>query len=261
VFVGGLSFDAEENDVREFFNDCGTIKTIRIPLRDDGKKKGMAFVEFSTGEEAQKAEGKNGQEMMGRWLKVQISSAEPKTPRRDGTPSTKEPGCRTVFVGNLSFNSTEEDLSAAFAECGAITSVRIATDKETGKPRGFGHVEFEDEASTDKAVALAGTDVGGRAIRVDYAGTKQGGGGGDRGGFRGRGRGGDRGGGFRGRGGDRGGGFRGRGGDRGGGFRGRGGDRGGGFRGRGGDRGGRGGFNKNSGAMHEGQGKKVKLDD
>lgn len=65
----------------------------------------------------------------------------------------------TVFVGNLSFNIDEETLRDAFKDCGEIASIRFAEDKETGQFKGFGHVEFVDSESTDKAVQLAGTYV------------------------------------------------------------------------------------------------------
>jgi len=78
-----------------------------------------------------------------------------------------------------------------------VSGVRIACDRETGDPKGFGHVEFADAASVDKAMEKCGSKLDGRNIRLDYSGAKTGGaGGGGRGG-----RGGDRGG----RGGSRGG--------------------------------------------------------
>lgn len=79
--------------------------------------------------------------------------------------------CLTVFVGNLSWNATEDDVRAAFSECGTITNVRVPTDRETGQPKGFAFVDFEDTAATDAAVALSGTEVAGRAIRVDFQGS------------------------------------------------------------------------------------------
>jgi nucleolin len=140
----------------------------------------------------------------------------------------KPEGCKSVFVGNLPFSATEEDLKSLFADCGDIEGARIATDRETGRARGFGYVDFADESAVDKAMAMTGSDLNGRAIRVDYgrARGERPAGGERRGGFRG----GDRRGGF---GGDRNGGSRG--GDRRGGFDGE--RRGG----RGGFRGGRGG--------------------
>ena len=77
-------------------------------------------------------------------------------------------GCDTVFVGNLSWEVDEEALREVFGAAGDISSVRFAT-AEDGSFRGFGHVSFYSPADTDKAVKLAGTDIKGRAVRVDYA--------------------------------------------------------------------------------------------
>jgi nucleolin len=65
-----------------------------------------------------------------------------------------------------------------FEDCGEIVSARVATDKETGKPRGFGHVDFASTEAVDKAMTKAGTDLYGRPIRVDFGGRTQGGNGG-----------------------------------------------------------------------------------
>ena len=104
---------------------------------------------------------------------VQYSNNKPILAPRQ--PSEKQEGCTTVFVGNLSFSIDEDTLREAFASCGEIASIRFAEDRETGAFKGFGHIEFVDSESTDKAVAMAGEDVMGRAIRVDYAADKRGG--------------------------------------------------------------------------------------
>ena len=65
-----------------------------------------------------------------------------------------------------------------FESCGEIASIRFATDRETGDFKGFGHVEFVDSDSTDKAVAMAGTYVMDRPLRVDYANERRKSGGG-----------------------------------------------------------------------------------
>ena len=74
-----------------------------------------------------------------------------------------------MFVGNLSWQASEDDLRTAFAECGEISNVRIAWDQEQDRSKGFGHVEFVDEDAVDAAVKCAGKEVAGRMIRVDYA--------------------------------------------------------------------------------------------
>jgi RNA recognition motif-containing protein len=77
---------------------------------------------------------------------------------------------KKLYVGNLPFSMTEEELRELFEQHGSTVSVRVITDRETGRSRGFGFVEFEDESSAEKALqALDGRDMGGRALRVNEA--------------------------------------------------------------------------------------------
>ena len=93
-----------------------------------------------------------------------------------------------LYVGNLSFNSTEDDITDAFAAHGTVTSVNIIMDRETGRPRGFAFVEMSNDAEASAAVeALDGRDVGGRNLKVNIAKPREprgGGGGGGGGGGR-----------------------------------------------------------------------------
>ena len=85
---------------------------------------------------------------------------------------------KKLYVGNLSFSSTEEELRELFEQHGPTASVRVITDRETGRSRGFGFVEYEDAANADKALeALDGQDMGGRPLRVNEAQDRQRGGG------------------------------------------------------------------------------------
>jgi RNA recognition motif-containing protein len=97
-----------------------------------------------------------------------------------------------IYVGNLSFDTTEEKLRETFAAHGEVSSARLITDQYSGKPRGFGFVEMptQDEAMAAIA-ALNGTDLDGRTLNVNEArqkedrgggGNRRGGGGGGRGG-------------------------------------------------------------------------------
>lgn len=113
-----------------------------------------------------------------------------------------------IYVGNLSFQTTEDTLRAAFEAHGAVQSAMLVMDRETGRPRGFGFVEMEDNAQAQAAIAaLNGRELDGRQLNVNEARPKPAGGGG--GGF-----GGGRGGGGGGRGGFGGGGGGGGGGGR-----------------------------------------------
>jgi len=100
-----------------------------------------------------------------------------------------------IFVGNLDFNTSEDELRRAFEAYGQVDRVSILTDRDTGRSRGFGFVEMSNSEEGDKAItALNGSQIGGRTVNVNEARPKpeRGGGGGGGGGGRG-GRGGDRG--------------------------------------------------------------------
>ena len=95
---------------------------------------------------------------------------------------------KKLYVGNLPFTTTEQELRAVFEAHGAVESVNVITDRETGRSRGFAFVEMSDPNSAQEAMrALDGTQLEGRSLRVDEAQERRGGGGGG-GGFRGRGR-------------------------------------------------------------------------
>ena len=125
-----------------------------------------------------------------------------------------------IYVGNLSFDSTEQEVTELFSQCGEVISCALPTDRETGRPRGFGFVEMSDENAKKAIQTLDGKDFGGRSLRVNEAQPREqrsGGGGGGYGGGGGGGYGGGGGGGSR----DGGGGGYGGGGSRGGGGGGR----------------------------------------
>jgi len=99
---------------------------------------------------------------------------------------------KKLFVGSLSFNTTEKELEGAFAKFGQITEAKIVTDRDTGRSRGFGFVTFEDDNAATTAInEMNGTSLGGRTITVNEAHDKKrddrrGGGGGGGGGGRDR---------------------------------------------------------------------------
>lgn len=93
---------------------------------------------------------------------------------------------KKLYVGNLPYKTTEGDLEELFGGAGAVESVRIITDKETGRARGFGFVEMENEADAEKAIEQFNQyELEGRALTVNEARPRQ-----DRGGFGGGGGGG-----------------------------------------------------------------------
>lgn len=96
---------------------------------------------------------------------------------------------KKLYVGNLSFNTSDQDLGNAFASFGTVESARIITDRETGRSKGFGFVEMSSDDEAQNAIqGLHGKDFGGRALTVNEARPMEprSGGGGPRGGGGGR---------------------------------------------------------------------------
>jgi RNA recognition motif-containing protein len=93
---------------------------------------------------------------------------------------------KKLYVGNLPFSVTDDELREIFERHGEVTSVSVISDRETGRPRGFGFVEMAEASAAQDAIrGLDGTQLGGRAIRVNEAQDKRsGGGGGGGGGYR-----------------------------------------------------------------------------
>ena len=86
-----------------------------------------------------------------------------------------------LYVGNLSYDTNENDLRDLFAAYGAVESVAVITDRDSGRSKGFGFVEFGDNAQAQAAIAgLNGKDVGGRSLTVSPARPKTQGAGGNR---------------------------------------------------------------------------------
>ena len=89
-----------------------------------------------------------------------------------------------IFVGNLSYSTTQDELHAAFAQYGSVERANIVTDRDSGQPRGFAFVEMTNANEGQTAIEqLNGAELGGRAMNVNEARPKPAGGGGGRGGF------------------------------------------------------------------------------
>lgn len=259
IFVGQLSWNVDNDWLGQEFADCGEVVSATVQMdRNTGRSRGFGYVHFTSSDAVTKALEMNGKEIDGRPVKVDKSTPPNKDSVREKRAQTfgdqTSPPSHTLFVGNLSFSANEDSVWEFFNDYG-VKTVRLPTDRETGKPKGYGYVEFDDIEGAKKAFeAMSGQELDGRSVRLDYsqprdsAGGGRGGGRGGRGGFGGGG----------GRGGFGGGG--GRGGFGGGGGRGGfGGGRGGGDRGRGG-RGGRGGprgGNPRSGGIVPHESKKI----
>ncbi len=76
---------------------------------------------------------------------------------------------KTIYVGNLPFSATEEEIRDLFGRHGSVESVKLVTDRDSGRPRGFGFVEMDESEAKSAIASLDGADMGGRNLRVSEA--------------------------------------------------------------------------------------------
>lgn len=88
---------------------------------------------------------------------------------------------KKIYVGNLPFSATEDEIRGLFERHGSVTSVSLINDRETGRPRGFGFVEMDEEGARAAIQGMDGKDFGGRNLKVNEAEDKPRSGGGGRG--------------------------------------------------------------------------------
>lgn len=184
VFLGNLSWDIDDDSIKDFFKDCGTLVDIFwLTDKESGKFKGCGFVTFETKEQAVKAQAMSGEYVMGRDIKIEFANPRPGGDR----PSFKKAGgggaarplsarpdnCTTVFAGNLSWDVDDDSMREYAKDCGEVKSIRWVTDRDTGDFKGCGFIEFWDSESVDKFVKKNGEDLLGRTLRLDYAAPRE----------------------------------------------------------------------------------------
>ncbi|KFQ18112.1 RNA-binding protein 34, partial [Merops nubicus] len=180
VFVGNLPVSCTVQELKSLFKEYGQIKSIRfrslVPAEDTlSKKLGAikhkvhpnakfvnAYIVFKEECDAIKALNKNGTEFAsGFHIRVDIAS---NTSSHDNK--------RSVFLGNLPYDVSDDAVREHFAVCGAIVAVRLVRDRNTGLGKGFGYVRFENTDAVHLALKLNGSELMGRRIRVKRCGEK-----------------------------------------------------------------------------------------
>ncbi|XP_042043283.1 protein gar2-like, partial [Salvia splendens] len=168
VYVGGIPYYSNEDDIRSYFEGCGTITFIDcMTFPDTGKFRGIAFITFKTEAAAKRALALDGSDMGGFFLKIQPFKPTKENKLPNFAPSVEE-GYNRIYVGNLAWDITEDDLKNTLSGC-AIKSIRFGEDKETGEFKGYAHVDFDDSLSLKTALNLDQTVVCGRPIKISCA--------------------------------------------------------------------------------------------
>lgn len=207
VFVGRLSWNVDNDWLKSEFEECGEVIAARVQTdRNTGKSRGFGYVEFADPTSVEKALQFSGKEIDGRPINVDRSTSNktsggasnPNDARRAAYGDKVSPPSSVLFVGNLSFDASENSLWDVFAEYGDVKGVRLPTDRDSGRMKGYGYIEFFDIETAKKAFeGTQGMELLGRTLRIDYSQPREGGDsarGGQRGGGRGFARGGGRGG-------------------------------------------------------------------
>ncbi|CAN6302511.1 unnamed protein product [Urochloa humidicola] len=173
VVASGLPYTTTEEDIRKLFEFYGPLRSVQLSrFPDSGNFRGLAFVCFESDEDAVKSLELDGFKIGNRYMRVErcrvTASSNKKRKAEFQTDPEKSVGCLSAYVGNLSWNVTEKDLRAFF-KSSKITSIRFAVDKRTGGSRGFCHIDFEDDESLEKAVAMNQSELQGRPVKVAYS--------------------------------------------------------------------------------------------
>ncbi|KAG6548900.1 hypothetical protein Mapa_009663 [Marchantia paleacea] len=173
VYVGGMPYYVSEDDIVEYFAECGKIKELDCVLfPDTGKFRGLAFITFETEESARKCLEWDGADMGGRFLKITKAKASKVNKSAELGEVKKHEGCLSVYIGNLAWDITEDVIKNFLKKHfkpSRIEAIRLAFDKETGEFKGFGHIDFGDDDSLEAAVRLNQSPLLGRPVKIAYS--------------------------------------------------------------------------------------------
>jgi len=162
AYVVNLSYETEYNTLKDIFSAHGRVQKIFVPKnKATGQNKGIAFVTMES-EEVRDATiaALNETQIDGRTVYVDKAK-----PRGEVTKKPKEEETK-LYIGNISYETTAEDLETAFSEYGAVSNVYLPTDRISGNPRGFAFLAMSPSEAEKAIEAFDGTQLGGRNIEV-----------------------------------------------------------------------------------------------
>lgn len=180
VWIGNLSFDTIKEDIQRYIIakvdiiEEKDIVRVNMPLaKNDGKQiknKGFLYMDFATEEQKNRVIALSEGELNGRNLLIKDAKNYNGRPdKNDPIANSKNPPSKILFVGNLSFDTTDEQLQKHYQHCGEIKRIRMATFEDTGKCKGFAFLDFVDEESCVKAMKDKSTyKMAGRPLRMEF---------------------------------------------------------------------------------------------
>ncbi|MCJ1352324.1 MAG: hypothetical protein MMC33_002308 [Icmadophila ericetorum] len=167
LYLGNLYFQVTEQDLIEQLSPHGEVRSVRLITDQRGLSKGFGYAEMGSAEQAGKAiEALDQQSVRGRRITVQYALSEGRKPK----PAVESAPSKTLFIGNMSFEMSDQDLNNLFKDIENVVDVRVAIDRRTGQPKGFAHADFTDIVSATKAMeTLNNKLLYGRGLRVNYS--------------------------------------------------------------------------------------------
>ncbi|RWA06337.1 hypothetical protein EKO27_g8767 [Xylaria grammica] len=175
VFVQQLAARLRTKELKEFFEKVGPVNEAQIVKdRISGRSKGVGYVEFKNEDSVTAALQLTGQKLLGIPVIVQLTEAEKNRQVRntDGSGHGNSVPFHRLYVGNIHFSITEQDLQNVFEPFGELEFVQLQKD-DTGRSRGYGFVQFRDADQAREALEkMNGFDLAGRPIRVGLGNDK-----------------------------------------------------------------------------------------
>eukprot|EP00092_Neocalanus_flemingeri_P033891 GFUD01036853.1.p1 GENE.GFUD01036853.1~~GFUD01036853.1.p1 ORF type:complete len:786 (+),score=229.36 GFUD01036853.1:50-2359(+) len=161
IFIGNLNLNTTEEKLKEYFEQFGTTELVQLPLHvDSGKSRGFAFITFEKASYVDATQGARPHKLDGSFIETTRA-----TPKQElGNPEA-EAKVKKVYIGGspddrisghsgLTEDISDSDLETYFEQFGTVTKIEQKIWEDTGKKRGYGYIEFDDEDTVDKIVLL-----------------------------------------------------------------------------------------------------------
>jgi len=186
IFVSNVPLSILDEELLEVFEKVGTVESIER-IHKNGEFTRKLFVEYGSAHLARLAVQRlSCEQIRGQPIKIVIASNNKSKKRNaelEDLTSNKQPRfeqtriplhCTTVFVGNLAYDIQEKTIRRLLKDCGSIREIRWVLDKESGQFKGCCFIEFANNSAVVNALAINGTELLGRPVRVDYVSTQKG---------------------------------------------------------------------------------------